>query len=186
MKLRKKVDKLAAVRELFADFNENCQKTYTIGKYVTIDEKWGRCSFCRYIPSKPAKYGIKIFALVESRNFYSYNMEIYVGQEPKGSFRVENSPLEITKCLWTPLFKSGENITMDNWCMSYLLAKELLSKKLTIIGTLKRNKDEIPTEIVEKKTKKVYSSIFGFQKNVTLVMYVSKRMCNFVTYNALQ
>ncbi|KFM65393.1 PiggyBac transposable element-derived protein 4, partial [Stegodyphus mimosarum] len=176
---RKKLDKLAAVREFFADFNENCQKIHIIGEYVTIDEKLekfrGRCFFRQYIPSKTAKYGIKIFALVDSRTFYSYSMEIYEGQQPEGPFRVENSPFQITKRLCTPLFRSGRNVTMDNWYTSYPLAKELLSKKLTIIGTLKRNKAEIPTEFVQTKTRSVYSSIFGFQKNATLVSYVPKK-----------
>ncbi|XP_035214632.1 piggyBac transposable element-derived protein 4-like [Stegodyphus dumicola] len=176
---RKKLDKLAAVREYFDDFNENCQKIYIIGEYITNDEKLekfrGRCSFRQYIPSRPAKYGIKIFALIDLSTFYSYNMEIYVGQQPEGPFRVENSPFEITKRLCTSLFGSGRNVTMDNLYTSYPLAKELLSKKLTVVGNLEKNKAEIPTEFVQIKTRKVYSSIFGFQKNATLVSYVPKK-----------
>ena len=79
---RKKVDKQAVMRE-FLEFNENCQKVYSVGEYITIDKKiekfCGQCSFRQYIPNKPAKYGIKIFALVDSKTFHSYNMEIYAG-----------------------------------------------------------------------------------------------------------
>ncbi|GBN77794.1 hypothetical protein AVEN_59586-1 [Araneus ventricosus] len=63
--------------------------------------------------------------------------------------RFENSPFEITKRLCTPLFGSGRNVTMDNWYKSYPLAKELLSKRLTIVGTLKRNKAEIPIDFMQ-------------------------------------
>lgn len=35
---RKKVSKLAAVREFFPDFNKYFQKTYIVGEYVTIDK----------------------------------------------------------------------------------------------------------------------------------------------------
>ncbi|KAI4471976.1 piggybac transposable element-derived protein 4 [Holotrichia oblita] len=54
---RRQVDKLAAVRELFTVFVENCQKHYNLAENVTIDEMLpgfrGRCSFRQYIPSKP-------------------------------------------------------------------------------------------------------------------------------------
>lgn len=176
---RKKIDKLAAVREFFTNFNENCQSAYVVGEYVTIDEKLekfrGRCSFRQYIPSKPAKYGIKIFALVDSKTFYSYNMEIYAGQQPVGPFKLENSPFEVTKRLCTPLFGSSRNVTMDNWYTSYPLAKDLLSKGLTIVGTLKKNKAEIPIYFLQTKNREVYSSIFGFQRSMTLVSYVPKK-----------
>lgn len=50
----------------------------------------GRCSFKQYIPSKPNRYGIKIFALSDARTFYTIytfytNMEIYAGKQPEGS-----------------------------------------------------------------------------------------------------
>ena len=176
---RRQLDKLAAVRDFFSAFNKKCQEIYSVSEYVTIEEKLekfrGRCGFRQYMPKKPARYGIKIFALVDARTFYTYNMEIYAGQQPEGPFKVDNSPSAIVKRLCTPLFGSARNVTMDNWYTSYPLAKELLSKKLTIVGTLKKNKAMIPVEFLEAKTREVFSSIFGFQKDVTLVSYVPKK-----------
>lgn len=139
---RRQFDKLAAVREFFSNFNKKCQENYSVSEYVTIDEKLekfrGRCAFRQYMPKKPAKYGLKLFALVDARTYYTYNMEIYAGQQPEGCFKVDNSPSSIVKRLCTPLYGSGRNVTMDNWYTSYPLAKELLSKKLTVVGTLKK------------------------------------------------
>lgn len=60
------LDKLAAVREMFSYFLENCKLHYHLGQNVTIDEMLpafrGRCAFRQYIPSKPNKYGIKFFS----------------------------------------------------------------------------------------------------------------------------
>ncbi|XP_032688336.1 piggyBac transposable element-derived protein 4-like [Odontomachus brunneus] len=75
---------VAPVRTIFEKFVENCQQNYSLGANVTIDEMLvgfpGRCSFKQYIPSKPKKYGIKIFSMIDAKLFYIYNMEIYAGK----------------------------------------------------------------------------------------------------------
>lgn len=58
-------DKLAPIRNVYDKWNHNLKAVYTPGKNITVDEQLvpyrGRCPFCQYIPSKPAKYGIKIW-----------------------------------------------------------------------------------------------------------------------------
>ena len=80
---RKELDKLAPIREMFESFVANCKKAYCALSYVTVDKKLEpfceKCGFRQYIPSKFAKYGIKIFAMVDASNFCSSNMEVYVG-----------------------------------------------------------------------------------------------------------
>lgn len=179
---RKEFDKLAPIREFFEKFVENCQKSYNVGEYVTIDEKLepfrGRCPFRQYMPKKPSKYGVKIFALVDSRLFYTWKMEIYAGQQPKGPFQVDNSPSSVVKRLIKPLYNSGRNLTVDNWYTSYPLSQELLEKKITIVGTLRKNKKEIPPVFLHSKKREVFSSIFGFQKETTIVSYTPKKNRN--------
>ena len=40
----------------------------------------GRCSFKQYIPSKPAKYGIKFWSIVDCSSGYLLASEIYAGK----------------------------------------------------------------------------------------------------------
>ncbi|XP_066260986.1 piggyBac transposable element-derived protein 4-like [Euwallacea similis] len=79
---RRRIDKLAPIRAIFERFINHCQECYIPSEYMTIDEKLeafrGRCGFRQYIPNKPAKYGIKVFALVDARTFYIFNLEVYV------------------------------------------------------------------------------------------------------------
>ena len=177
--LRRKTDKLAAVREFFESFNQNCQSFYTPGDELTIDEKLepfrGRCSFIQYIPNKPAKYGMKIFAIVDSRTFYTLKLEIYCGKQPIGPNEISNSSIDIVKKLIGAYKGSNCNLTTDNWYTSYPLAQYLLSKGITLVGTLKKNKREIPDEFHPSKSREVGSSLFGFQKDMTLVSYVTKK-----------
>lgn len=85
---RKSVDKLAPIRQVFDIFVTNCKNCYSLGNYTTIDEQLpafrGRCPFRQYMPNKPNKYGIKIFAMVDARMFYVQNLEVYVGKQPPG------------------------------------------------------------------------------------------------------
>lgn len=91
---RRQFDKLAPIRSLWDSFVENCKKGYSLGENTTIDEKLeafrGRCSFRQYIFSKPNKYGIKIFALVDSAISYAANLKVYVGKQPPGPYEVPN------------------------------------------------------------------------------------------------
>ncbi|CAI6376022.1 unnamed protein product [Macrosiphum euphorbiae] len=143
---RKMYDKLSAIRMIFDGF-VRCQALYTVGENCTIDEMLeafrGRCSFRQYIPNKPNKYGIKIQALVDSRTFFTSNMEIYVGTQPDGPFKFENKPSSIVKRMITPISKTGRNITIDNWYTSIPLVNELLENhNLTTVGTLRKNKNK--------------------------------------------
>lgn len=92
---RKMYDKLSPIRQIFDIFVHRCEKNYSVGEYVMIDEMLpafrGRCSFRQYIPSKSNKYGIKVYSLVDAKTWYTLNMEIYVGQQPDGPFKVSNS-----------------------------------------------------------------------------------------------
>lgn len=177
---RKAIDKLAPIREVFEIIINNFQKYYSPSEYLTIDEQLlafrGRCSFKQYIPSKPAKYGVKVFALVDCRTTYTINLEPYVGRQPDGPFQMNNSAEEIVLRLVEPVQGSNRNITGDNWFTSLPLARTLLNnKKLTYVGTMRKNKREIPKEFLADKNKIPASSIFGFQEDITLVSYCPKK-----------
>lgn len=64
---------------------------------------------------------------------------------------------------------------MDNYFTSLSLAKELLEKKATLVGMIRKYKREIPARFIETKKKALYSSLFGFAKDGVLVLYKTKR-----------
>ncbi|XP_031338368.1 piggyBac transposable element-derived protein 4-like [Photinus pyralis] len=178
---RKQFDKLAPIREIFDDFVYRCKTNYNVSELVTIDEMLesfrGRCAFRQYIPNKPAKYGLKILAMVDARSFYTHNLEVYVGNRPDGPFKVDNSAAVVVKRLIQPISGTGRNVTCDNWFTSIPLALELLQKhNLTLVGTLRKNKREIPEFFSAKiKERRINTSMFGFTKDMTLVSYKPKQ-----------
>ena len=62
---RRAEDKLAAFRDFWTLFQAQLPKFYVPGTDLCVDEQLvafrGRCPFRQYIPSKPAKYGMKIW-----------------------------------------------------------------------------------------------------------------------------
>lgn len=135
---RRSYDKLAPIREIFDKFNEVCGSVHYLGENVTIDEKLEafrvRCSFRQYIPNKPAKYGLKVFALVDAESFYTSKLEVSVGAQPKGPYKVSNTPSEVVIRMIAPISGTSHNVTLDNWFTSYPLAKSLLrNHRLTMV-----------------------------------------------------
>ncbi|KAJ8964144.1 hypothetical protein NQ314_005096 [Rhamnusium bicolor] len=174
---REALDNLAAVRKMFDEFVARCKINYVVGYTVTIDEMLegfrGRCGFRQYIKSNPARYGLKILSMADSENYYTVNMEVY--KQPDGLYVVDNSAFSVVKRLITLIALSGRNVTTDNWFSSIPLASYLLEQKLTTIGTIRKNNKELPEEFVVSKDHEQYSSLFGFQKNATIVSYVPKK-----------
>ncbi|KAJ8937972.1 hypothetical protein NQ314_011642 [Rhamnusium bicolor] len=132
---RQRFDKLAAIREIFESFNSNLSKHYNLSVYTTIDEKLeafrGRCSFRVYVPKKPNHYGIKIYALVDAKLFYTAKMEVYVGQQPPGPFEINTSNIALVPRLCEPIWGTGRNVTTDNFFTSTDVA-ELLLRELCL------------------------------------------------------
>lgn len=170
-------DKLAAVSEVFNSFVNNCKSNYNCYRYVTVDEMLvgfrGKCSFRVYIKSKPQRYGLKIMCLCDSKTHYMVNAFVYTGKNNK---RVNPRHLAIPTLsvldLVDPIKGSNRNVTGDNWFTSLELLQELKNNKLTYVGTIRKNKREIPSEFLANRHREVYSSIFGYTRDYTIVSYV--------------
>lgn len=181
---RKKIDPGCITTEMINMFNKNAQANYSIGAYATIDEMLvgfrGRCAFKMYIPSKPNKYGLKMQCLADAKTHYVYNTYLYCGKNTDGltlTDEEKKQPIPVQACLrlCQPILNTNRNITTDNWYTSMELLTIMLSKGLTVIGTLKKNKREIPKEFLPHKDRKIDSSLFGFTKDFTIASYVPKK-----------
>ncbi|XP_046663091.1 piggyBac transposable element-derived protein 1-like [Homalodisca vitripennis] len=187
---RQKLDNLAPIRDLFEEFVENCKLHYRVSEFVTLDEMLesfrGRCSFRQYIKNKPAKYGLKIYALVCAKTFYTANLEVYAARQPPGPYQIDNSARSVVQRMIEPISGSGRNVTMDNWFSSVPLCFDLMNDhRLTMVGTLRKNKREIPSAFLETKHRPVNSSMFAFKDKCTMVSFVSNKKKHVVLVSTL-
>lgn len=175
---RRQRDKLAAFRNVFEKWNNNLRIMYVPGDCVTVDEQLipyrGRSPFQQYMKNKPHKYGMKKWVCSDARTYYAHNIQIYTGRDRNCGPEVNQGKrvvLDLTKDL------PGRNVTCDNFFTSYDLAKELKRRKMTIVGTIRKNRKEIPPILTDMKKKPIYHSDFVFDHTlrVALVSYVPKK-----------
>lgn len=98
--------------------------------------------------------------MVDSRTYDLLTFEIYAGTQHDGPYKKMNTPFDIVQRLVDLIKCSERNLTTDNWYTSKPLKKWLLENKITLIGTLRKDKKEIPPEFLLNKKREVYSSIF--------------------------
>lgn len=114
---RRMRDKLAAIRDIWNEFIQRCRTCYHPGENCTIDEQLvafrGRCPFRQYMPAKPARYGMKIWWMTDSRTHYAYNGQVYLGRS--GNLPEIGLGQRIVEDLSRPLYESGRNIIVDNF-----------------------------------------------------------------------
>lgn len=142
---RKINDKFAAFREVWDIFESNCEKNYSPSEYVTVDETL----LLRGIP--------------------------YTGKDNRIKRRPGDLPLPVQYVLrlTESIRGSNRNVTADNWFSSLELTDALLQNKLTFVGTLRRNKPQIPPSMLLSAPEG--SSKFMYQDDKTLVSFISKK-----------
>ncbi|XP_070183498.1 piggyBac transposable element-derived protein 4-like [Littorina saxatilis] len=175
---RRRNDTFAPFREFWDEFIRNLGKYYVPGPLLTIDEQLvpfrGRCSFLQYLPSKPDKYGMKIFWIADAENSYPLLGIPYLGR-PAGQERQVNLGRNIALELAQPFFKTGRNITLDNFFTDMVLAENLLKNGLTMVGTVRSNKRFLPEPFKTKNRLPLHTSEFAYQQDKTLVYYQGKK-----------
>lgn len=166
---RRERDKLAAIRTVWDKWVERLPLLYNPGPNVTVDERLvafrGRCPFKQYMPSKPAKYGLKIWAACDANSSYALNLQVYTGK-PVGGAPERNQGMRVVLDMAQGL--RGHNITCDNFFTSYNLGQELLKRKLTMVGTVRKNRTELLAEMLVIKNRVPQSSKFMFTDTTTL------------------
>ncbi len=177
---RHREDKLAPIRSLWEMWTHRLPLLFNPGKDVTVDEQLvpfkGRCRFRQYMPKKPAKYGLKIWVTADVATSYAWRCDIYLGKtgDTAEVGQGKRVVMEMTEGL------QGVTVTCDNFFTSYSLAQELLRKKIALVGTIRKNKPELPPNLVQPKGRPSLSAVFAFTKNTTAVSYVPKRGRNVI------
>jgi len=182
--MRKRTDPAAPISDIFQQFINNCKSLFLPGPNVTVDEMLvpfrGRCPFRVYMPKKPKKYGIKIMCLTDSSSSYLVNAYIYKGKNSdsiglSAEEQQLSKPTQSVIRLCKGIENTNRNVTGDNYFTSIECVDALGDRSLTYVGTMKKNKREIPPEFLPSKNRKVGSTLYGFAGNTTLLSVVPKK-----------
>lgn len=103
-------------------------------------------------------------------------MAIYAGKQPEGPFTLDNSGKSVVERLVQPIAGTSRNVTRPLGLLNSFMScfASYCNYRLTLIGTLKQDKREIPPPFCKAKEKEVGTSIFGFKCECTMVSYKAK------------
>nr|XP_054588962.1 piggyBac transposable element-derived protein 4-like [Nothobranchius furzeri] len=172
-------DKLAPLREVWDLWAARLPLAYNPGEDVCVDEQLvgfrGRCNFKQYMPSKPAKYGIKLWVVSDVATSYAWGIIPYLGKTtrdaPAERGQGKRVVLELTEGLSGRTHHGQFFHLAGSW-------RGAAKKKICLVGTVRRNKPELPPQLLQMKSRAVLSSLFGFTSTATAVSYIPKRRRN--------
>lgn len=114
------------------------------------------------------------------------NWEPYNGLQTEGPFRKSNSQIDLVTRLIDTISGTGRNVMSDNFLTSFSLIKCLIyNHRLSMLGTVRKNKRELPPEFVNTKQRPIKPCLFGFQDDITLLSYIPKRNKNILLASSM-
>ena len=181
---RKVTDTFAAIREIWAEWNEKLKLFHIPSHSITIDEQLV-ASRCRsphriYNPAKPGKYGELVRWCADASNRYFLNGSPLTKRpsDPEAAIqhRDSNKAKNLVLDLCAPFLDEGRNVTGDRFFTAVDTAEELLRRRTTYLGTMTKNKRDIPPTLHETRPKYDSTFVFGGErKQITLQSYQLNR-----------
>lgn len=166
--------RIKKIYEVFQIICRRFQAIYVPETNITIDESLipykGRLGYKQYIPTKRARFGVKLFELCESSSGYIWNMLIYTGKDTPFHTDYEKYGMG-TRCVMTlsqALLNKGYCLIVDNFYTSPELAELLKDFKTDIYGTIRPTRKSLPPSIKSEKLKR--GDVIAFQKGKMCVM----------------
>ncbi|KRY38303.1 PiggyBac transposable element-derived protein 4 [Trichinella spiralis] len=124
-----------------------------------------------FIPSKAAKYGVKIYWICEADNGYALKGFLYTGRS--GEEREIGLTSTIVAQLAQPFVQSNRNVFMDRYFTSYSILQHLLDLGLTAVGTVSANRRDVPLCLRNTRGRDVYSTLVVYEHNKKVIMMIS-------------
>eukprot|EP00745_Piridium_sociabile_P039652 TRINITY_DN74564_c0_g1_i2.p1 TRINITY_DN74564_c0_g1~~TRINITY_DN74564_c0_g1_i2.p1 ORF type:complete len:596 (+),score=111.91 TRINITY_DN74564_c0_g1_i2:65-1852(+) len=142
-------DPLYKVRPLISLTQDSFAMQFLPGQNLTVDEAMikfkGRCGFLQYLPAKPTKWGMKVWALCDADSFYMLNYSVYTGKTndvPAGSGDALGD--RVVKHLTKPHLYKWHTVYFDNYFTSVPIVEHLFLHDTLACGTVRNNRKGLP------------------------------------------
>ncbi|XP_068094453.1 piggyBac transposable element-derived protein 4-like [Hyperolius riggenbachi] len=150
--------KLKKIWEVYQLVVENLRNTYVPDRDISVDESlmayMGRLSWIQYIAER-ARFGVKSYLLCEAATGYIWNAILYTGKGTQFNPAFKDNGLATSSVLslMEPLLNKGYCVTTDNIYSSTQLFEFLIKDKMDAYGTVRPNRQEMPTTFAKQKLK---------------------------------
>lgn len=136
-------DPLPHIQSLAAQLNASFAANFIPSQQLALDEAMaafkGRSPIKQYIPSKPHKWGYKIYCL--SSEDYLLRFEIYAGAEDRSA---EGATFDTVMRMIRGYEEKGHVLYIDNWFTSPAVLDALKERGIRCCGSVRRNRRGMP------------------------------------------
>ena len=136
-------DPLPHIASLAVKLNASFSTNYHPSQQLALDEAMvaykGRSPIKQYIPSKPHKWGYKIYCL--SSEDYLLRFEVYAGAEERSA---EGATFDTVMRMTQGYEEKGHVLYIDNWFTSPAVLDALKQKGIRCCGSVRRNRRGMP------------------------------------------
>ena len=179
-------DPIYKIRPIYDVLSLRFRTVYTPEQNICIDEAmapWkGRLRFRQYIPSKPDKWGIKLYPICESSSGYICDFDVYTGADyvpnpdadPFENHEGHTYHVVMGLLRRAGFLDKGYSVYMDNYYASPTLFDTLFAQNTIAVGTVRANRKEMPKAIKNTKLKKG-EVIFRQRDNLLALKWFDKR-----------
>ena len=148
-------------------------------QHLSIDEGGipfkGRVAFKCYNPSKPDKYHMKTFKVVDSSNNYLLKFELYVGESYAHNVTDFGKTHDLVLRMMDGYLGKSFILYMDNWYTSSYLYYNLLLSKTGACGTSRPRKG-LPPGLLDAKLKtKGEKKVFTYDDKMVAMRYFDRK-----------
>ena len=178
-------DPLFKVRNIINTTEATFCAHFQAQRELSVDEAMvgfkGRLSFKQHMPTKPTKWGIKVWTVSDTRLGYCLGYDVYTG---KGSRVDPRRPLgfEVVDELCRPHFMKGHHVYVDRFFNSVDLATHLLLHNTYLCGTILQNRKGLPPFVKLKLKTRV--ELRQMQRgNLVATSYRDKRTITLISTN---
>ena len=172
-------DKLWKVRPILDVLSNTAPKLYRLHQQISIDESMigtkCRLSFIQYLPKKPTKWGIKVWACCDAITGYIYSFDIYTGADPRNPNHPKGLAYGVVMKLMDLLNGKGHILYTDNFYSSPELFVDLLMKGTLATGTVRQNRRNFPMPVKGELKMSRGEVKFAYYKELTATHWYDNR-----------
>ena len=167
--------RLGKVRPVINHLSSRFSDLYDPHQEVAVDEAMikftGRSTLKQYMPLKPVKRGIKVWALVDSHNGYFHKFQVYTGKEGSGE---KNLGQRVVKDLTHHLKGKHHHVFFDNFFTSEELLRDLAEDNIYACGTARKDRRGFPQAL---KTAKLKNTSVHSNACVHVYVHIHMQVC---------
>ena len=134
--------------------------------------------------TKPYKYDIKFWVLVDVETGYVVHIFPYLGKDDDRQTNQRLADHVVIK-LVEPYLGKGRNITCDNFFTSMTHLRELKKKRTSIVGTMNRARREVPLAVKTSREPLYTTHVLKTEGDSTLTVYQGKDRKNVLLLSSM-